>query len=579
MVCLLLVCALVVNISPVRAEASSLAAFVPVLVDGLAVAGAAALGIGIYKNVSDTDFNQLCDNIVTAWKQSGVVDENGYINLYSMGSDLYGVDVNALQTAFDTVHSSGAVYATDIDFTDCLAANTLVQSISPYDSYYKAYQYYYVNQPAQVVRAYSLLDNGDGTQRIEQHILFVSDVSFYFYSKTGSYTSSAKVSSKHSNGAYYYYAGGAYTLSDSNRDEFMMRVASWIEISSIYQTDSNAAIDHLMTYLNYSYDTAYDLNVYDVASAGSTVANGYCDWASNSVSGTTEAGDAVTVYPIGSTYIDDSSLSWSQEKVQSGTVPFVIVIDQTGTGGDETEPTEPDTGDGTIVPTDPVTPSLLEKLFGGIQDKLDLTYTSIQEIPELLKEFMSDVKTGFLELPGKFAEWFTQLQTTLEQLVTGQITLADLLTGLIEPVKTAITQALTSLFAPSETFISTKVNELKEKYGYLDTFLALGTDLKLYFASLGTQPPIIYIDFGAGSGFYPMGGKTVFVDLTWYADYKGTVDTILGALIWLWLAWRVFLSIPGIISGQSGMWGAPKNDVGAGSTALTIPEWRKEGKR
>ena len=38
-------------------------------------------------------------------------------------------------------------------------------------------------------------------------------------------------------------------------------------------------------------------------------------------------------------------------------------------------------------------------------------------------------------------------------------------------------------------------------------------------------------------------------------DYKPKMDAILGAIIWLWLAWRVFLSVPGIINGASGVWG------------------------
>ena len=79
--------------------------------------------------------------------------------------------------------------------------------------------------------------------------------------------------------------------------------------------------------------------------------------------------------------------------------------------------------------------------------------------------------------------------------------------------------------------------------------------LKLFFTGLGSKPPIIWIDLSAATGSCLWGGRQIFMDLTWYADYKPKMDAILGAIIWLWLAWRVFLSVPGIINGASGVWG------------------------
>lgn len=56
------------------------------------------------------------------------------------------------------------------------------------------------------------------------------------------------------------------------------------------------------------------------------------------------------------------------------------------------------------------------------------------------------------------------------------------------------------------------------------------------------------------------------MDLTWYAEYKGTVDGILSAFILLWFVWRVFLSLPGIIAGTSGFWGDASFTGGIGIT-------------
>lgn len=82
-----------------------------------------------------------------------------------------------------------------------------------------------------------------------------------------------------------------------------------------------------------------------------------------------------------------------------------------------------------------------------------------------------------------------------------------------------------------------------------------------YIRYLGIQPPIIYINLGSSRGSYFLGGKEVFVDLTWYAEYKPTVDWIISAFIWMWFVWRVFISLPGIIAGTSGFWGPPKEHV------------------
>lgn len=252
--------------------------------------------------------------------------------------------------------------------------------------------------------------------------------------------------------------------------------------------------------------------------------------------------------------IVDSTMSNIGTDSNSTTVPFIIV-DTTNAGG-STSPSEPSDEGETIPGAGAVTATLLEKLFGGISDKLDLTYTSIREIPELLKEFMLDVKTGFSELPSKFAEWFNNIQTSLEVLVSGQLTLGQLLGEFLSPLIDAFKSLLQSLFSPSPNFIANKVDSLVAKYPHFNVFIGLGTQLKSFFLGLGSTPPIVYIDLGAATGSYFFGGRQAFIDLSWYVDYKPTMDAILGAFIWLWLAWRIFLALPGIINGSSGAAGS-----------------------
>lgn len=175
-----------------------------------------------------------------------------------------------------------------------------------------------------------------------------------------------------------------------------------------------------------------------------------------------------------------------------------------------------------------------------------------------------------VSIPGSFESVLGQTQTGAQAGTndltwadsvpdTDTLTLADIVSAIKaipQAIGKVISEAFVKAFAISDTFIAAKVEALTLKYPYLDTFLALGTDLKAYFLSLGTKPPIIYIDLGAATGSYVWGGSQVFVDLTWYKSYKSTMDAIIGAFIWLWLAWRVFLSLPGLINGASGAAGS-----------------------
>lgn len=213
--------------------------------------------------------------------------------------------------------------------------------------------------------------------------------------------------------------------------------------------------------------------------------------------------------------------------------------------------------------------------------------TGIEELPSKFQNWITDCKTAIEELPSKFADWFNKIIEILGNIWEW---LQNLVSSLIDALK----QLLVDLFAPSAEFIANKVNALCAKYPYLDTFLALGTDLKAYFLSLGTKPPIIYIDLGASRGSLPLGGRQAFIDLTWYAEYKPTMDAILGAFLWLWLAWRLFLSLPGLIQGFSGTYGSknieyerlpnmPKYQVGSnwlnsGSSYHKTGDWHHRDK-
>ena len=188
----------------------------------------------------------------------------------------------------------------------------------------------------------------------------------------------------------------------------------------------------------------------------------------------------------------------------------------------------------------------------------------IEELPSKFESWITDCKTAIKELPSKFADWFNKIIEILGNIW-------ELLQNLVSSLIDALRQLLINLFVPSEDFIATKVNSLIEKYTYLEPMLTLGDNLKLYFTGLGIEPPVIYIDLGAATGSYAYGGRTIFVDLRWYEQYKPTMDAIIAAFMWLWLTWRFLLSLPGIIQGNSGIWGDPN---GAADFTFHVPKFQ-----
>lgn len=172
----------------------------------------------------------------------------------------------------------------------------------------------------------------------------------------------------------------------------------------------------------------------------------------------------------------------------------------------------------------------------------------IEELPSKFESWITDCKTAIEELPSKFADWFNSI---IEKLSSIWETLKSIPQAILDGFR----QLLSDLFMPSSDFIPNKVEALHQKYPYLDTFQNLGTSLKDYLIGLGVSPPIIYIDLGAARNSYVWGGKQIFIDLTWYAEYKPTMDFIISGFLWLWFAFRLWQSAPGIIQGTSGMWG------------------------
>lgn len=112
--------------------------------------------------------------------------------------------------------------------------------------------------------------------------------------------------------------------------------------------------------------------------------------------------------------------------------------------------------------------------------------------------------------------------------------------------------AIESLVIPDEDYLSDKIAALCEEFAFADSIVRTTQQLGNMLVGVTTEPPVIYIDLGSTRGSYDIGGVVPFLDLRWYAEYKPTVDAIISAFLWVCFIWRMFLKLPGIINGAAG---------------------------
>lgn len=131
--------------------------------------------------------------------------------------------------------------------------------------------------------------------------------------------------------------------------------------------------------------------------------------------------------------------------------------------------------------------------------------------------------------------------------IPGQITDA------VADAATQVEEAVDRLIQPEEDYLTDKVSALCAEFAFADSIVRTGQALHLGLANITTEPPVIYIDLGATRGSYNIGGRVPFIDMTWYAEYKPTADALISAFLWIVFVWRMLIHLPGIISGASGI--------------------------
>lgn len=136
---------------------------------------------------------------------------------------------------------------------------------------------------------------------------------------------------------------------------------------------------------------------------------------------------------------------------------------------------------------------------------------------------------------------------------TFDITVANDYAGLEGVISNAVQGVMTDVFVPNEAATLEKVGEMQEYFQFKNDVINAINDLKTMLFGI-TPSPILKIPIGkTTSKKYNYGtGSFIIIDVSWYAPYKQFGDKVILAIAWALFLWRLFLKLPGIISGTEG---------------------------
>ncbi len=594
-ICLLLVCILLINASPIRAEAvvaeltllelGSIALlvlmtcgiiFTPSSQQELESIGQ-SLSDHLYLSGSSAEQLDDIDSLFSVWGEavngSHIIefpnrDPSSNLPVWLLISLLSWVD------KFLSDDEGVSVGITDSNGNKVIPFGTLLPAGEPF---YQGSAYTF-SKDVYVAPYYMCTLRDDGYYSFTQGTYFfgaTADDKFAAYKDGTSIHSSSTYVSTTSGRYYYISVAGTYLLegppaarSIAGRVDFTGKTIDMLE---------------LLTVLLEGNPLEYEPTVYDIFPE--LITGDIKPWVDNGGDIQTltlpdlDFGDLITdaALPIGDLVIDLS------QDIVDGVLPYPdfvdlitggegIVLDpdtETGTDTDPEPEPDPDTGG------DSAELTWWQRFTQWFQELRD----SINELPNRFDEHFENLNENIDEVPNKFESWIRNVQTSVDSVAESILGTADEINAAIQglpdnflshvsvimdaigavpqAVVAGLRSALEALFVPDPDFIPNKVAALQAQYTFLEPMQQTGEDLKLFFQNIGSQPPIIWIDLGAGTGWYPMGGKVKFIDLTWYSQYKPTVDPIIGGFIWLWAAWRLLHAAPGIISGAAGVVGSP----------------------
>lgn len=187
------------------------------------------------------------------------------------------------------------------------------------------------------------------------------------------------------------------------------------------------------------------------------------------------------------------------------------------------------------------------------KDQNEIDTLSQEELWSGLNSSLADIESGIGEgnvtlgdIKLLIKDFFTKFPQFLEQLWEDIRNLPQTLTEyVVEP----IVQALKELFVPDVADITAAIDVMKLKFPFFDSIIGTWKSFQL---RLSGSPPVIYAHLQNAEGNYSWGGTVAVLDMSFYERYKSLGDAVLSAALWCFFGWRMFVKLPGIISGVPG---------------------------
>lgn len=112
-----------------------------------------------------------------------------------------------------------------------------------------------------------------------------------------------------------------------------------------------------------------------------------------------------------------------------------------------------------------------------------------------------------------------------------------------------LVDAIKFLFVPGQENIDALVNCVKEKFSFATTIIDNVSGLKDMLLGVDSVPTF---SVHVNSTKFTNEQYLKIIDFSWYEPYKPYGDKVIASFVYVFALWRLFLSLPNIISGIGG---------------------------
>ena len=364
MICLVVICAMVVQISPIQAQAVSPGIFV----DAATAVASSLIGLGISTGSDAIIHSELVEASVEFLKEVGYVTAAGTVALTSLGAGRYGIRSSFLQYLFDALYEYEIIYTSALRYT-----NDLGFQLDGGNVIFKT------NKPT----APMCYTGGSYPPRIYYGVCSEEPFQWERYRGDTKVNYGSSTEGRNADGTLYYYA--LWNLVRADYPELEATVSTWRKVGN-----ATGGYDQAPYFLGLGTPaTEGDLTLNFVAQPGLSLAEGYPVWHANAISiPNAETGEDEDYYPLALGQTLGETQGMTQEDVWAGNGTYVDseVVPGTGSG----TVTVPDNATLKDILTGVLTiPQAISVAASNVVAAVQAIPAAIQAIPAAIADFFS----------------------------------------------------------------------------------------------------------------------------------------------------------------------------------------------